>query len=65
MGRPAAFAFAAAIALAWLVSGPVVGYSDTWHLFIDTATTIVVLLIQSTWNRDAKAKRSPVRSAPA
>jgi len=59
VGRPAAFALAAAIVLAWLLTGPVFGYSDTWQLVINTATTIVtflmVFLIQNTQNRDAKA----------
>src|SRR5215475_292353 len=56
-----AWAFAAALALvvAWLVSGPVFGYSDHWQLIINTGTTIVtflmVFLIQNAQNRDAKA----------
>jgi low affinity Fe/Cu permease len=45
--------------LAWLVSGPLFGFSDTWQLVINTGTTIVtflmVFLIQSTQNRDAEA----------
>jgi low affinity Fe/Cu permease len=54
-------AFAAAVALIglWLVSGPVFGFSDTWQLVINTATTIVtflmVFLIQNTQNRDGAA----------
>lgn len=43
----------------WGAIGPVFGYSDTWQLVINTGTTIVtflmVFLIQSTQNRDAKA----------
>jgi low affinity Fe/Cu permease len=39
--------------------GPVFGFSDTWQLVINTATTIVtflmVFLIQNTQNRDAEA----------
>ena len=56
-----AWAFAAALALvvAWLVSGPLFGYSDHWQLIINTGTTIVtflmVFLIQNAQNRDAKA----------
>ena len=38
--------------------GPVFGYTDTWQLVMNTATTIVtflmVFLIQNTQNRDAK-----------
>lgn len=58
-GRPAAFFLAVAIVLAWGVTGPLFGYSDTWQLVINTGTTIVtflmVFLIQNTQNRDAAA----------
>ena len=58
-GRPAAFALAAAIVLAWGILGPVFGFSDTWQLVINTGTTIVtflmVFLIQNTQNRDTAA----------
>jgi low affinity Fe/Cu permease len=58
-GSPGAFLIAVAIIAAWGVLGPVFGYSDTWQLVINTATTIVtflmVFLIQNTQNRDNKA----------
>lgn len=58
-GRPAAFIFAGAIVLLWLVTGPLFGFSDTWQLIINTGTTIItflmVFLIQNTQNRDAEA----------
>jgi low affinity Fe/Cu permease len=58
-GRPLAFCLAITIVLAWLVSGPLFGFSDTWQLVINTGTTIVtflmVFLIRSTQNRDAEA----------
>ena len=58
-GRPATFALVVVLVLAWAVSGPVFGYSDTWQLTINTVTTIVtflmVFLIQATQNRDAEA----------
>ena len=42
-----------------MVSGPVFGFSDTWQLVINTATTIVtflmVFVIQNTQNRDGAA----------
>jgi low affinity Fe/Cu permease len=59
VGRPAAFAFAVTLIVAWIMAGPVFGFSDTWQLVINTTTTIVtflmVFLIQNTQNRDAEA----------
>ena len=58
-GRPAAFVLAVALVVAWLASGPLFGFSDTWQLVINTGTTIItflmVFLIQSTQNRDTEA----------
>lgn len=58
-GRPVAFILATAFILAWIVTGPIFHYSDTWQLVINTATTIVtflmVFLIQNTQNRDSEA----------
>ncbi len=58
-GRPLSFALAAAVIAAWLLTGPLFGFSDTWQLVINTGTTIVtflmVFLIQNTQNRDAEA----------
>src|SRR5919106_5501521 len=58
-GRPVAFALAVATILIWGVMGPFFGYSDTWQLVINTATTIVtflmVFVIQNTQNRDTIA----------
>jgi len=58
-GRPFAFAMAVTLILAWVVTGPLFGFSDTWQLVINTFTTIVtflmVFLIQNTQNRDAEA----------
>jgi low affinity Fe/Cu permease len=58
-GRPTAFALAVTILLAWAMSGPLFGFSDTWQLIINTGTTIVtflmVFLIQNTQNRDSEA----------
>lgn len=43
----------------WAITGPIFGFSDTWQLFINTATTIVtflmVFVIQNSQNRDSKA----------
>jgi low affinity Fe/Cu permease len=58
-GSPWAFGACVALVLAWAVTGPVFGFSETWQLVINTGTTIVtflmVFLIQSTQNRDAEA----------
>lgn len=58
-GRPPAFNLALAVILLWGISGPIFGFSDTWQLVINTATTIVtflmVFLIQHTQNRDTEA----------
>ena len=44
------------------MTGPLFGYSDTWQLVINTATTIVtflmVFLIQNSQNRDAAAMQA-------
>ena len=59
VGRPLAFIVAASLVIGWALTGPLFGFSDTWQLVINTATTIVtflmVFLIQSTQNRDAEA----------
>jgi low affinity Fe/Cu permease len=58
-GRPAAFMIAVAVVLGWALLGPLVGFTDTWQLVINTGTTIVtflmVFLIQNTQNRDTEA----------
>lgn len=59
MGSPLAFFGAVGILVIWALLGPVYHYSDTWQLVINTGTSVVtflmVFLIQSTQNRDAKA----------
>ena len=61
-GQPEAFAVAAGFILLWAVTGPVFGFSDTWQLVVNTATTIVtflmVFLIQNSQNRDAAAMQA-------
>ena len=58
-GKPLIFLIAVAVVLAWAISGPFFGFSDTWQLVINTSTTIVtflmVFLIQNTQNRDTLA----------
>jgi len=58
-GRPKTFVLAVGIVAAWLVTGPIFNFSDTWQLVINTGTTIItflmVFLIQNTQNRDTEA----------
>ncbi|MCL7422585.1 MAG: low affinity iron permease family protein [Methylobacter sp.] len=58
-GKPLAFNIAILVILSWIITGPLFGFSDTWQLIINTATTIVtflmVFLIQHTQNRDTDA----------
>ena len=58
-GKPGAFAFCCLLIVIWAVTGPLVHYSDTWQLIVNTATSIVtvlmVFLIQNTQNRDGGA----------
>jgi low affinity Fe/Cu permease len=59
VGSSGVFICACGLIGAWLLSGPLFHYSDTWQLIINTATTIVtflmVFLIQNTQNRDTRA----------
>jgi low affinity Fe/Cu permease len=61
-GRPIAFVAALSIILLWIITGPLFGFSDTWQLVVNTATTIVtflmVFLIQNSQNRDAAAMQA-------
>lgn len=58
-GRPATFFMALLVILAWVLTGPLFGFSDTWQLVINTGTTVItflmVFLIQNSQNRDTEA----------
>ncbi len=58
-GKPAAFVLAIAVVIAWAVTGPIFGFSDSWQLLINTGTTIItflmVFLLQNTQYRDSEA----------
>jgi low affinity Fe/Cu permease len=58
-GSSWAFGVAFAVVLAWAVTGPIFGFTDTWQLVINTGTTIVtflmVFLIQRSQNKDSQA----------
>lgn len=59
LGSPWAFGIALSLIVIWALSGPLLGFSTTWQLLINTATTVLtflmVFLIQNTQNRDARA----------
>ena len=59
LGKPWVFVTALGALVVWLMSGPLLGFSDTWQLIINTSTTIVtflvVFIIQNTQNRDNMA----------
>ena len=61
-GQPLAFVIAFLGIVAWGLSGPVFGFSDTWQLVVNTTTTIItflmVFLIQNAQNRDAAAMQA-------
>jgi len=58
-GSTSAFGLAVLVIVAWIVTGPIFGFSDTWQLVINTGTTIVtflmVFLIQRAQNKDSRA----------
>ena len=58
-GTTGAFSLAVAIVLAWLISGPLFQFSNTWQLVINTSTTIVtflmVFLLQRSQNKESLA----------
>lgn len=57
--RPFSFVLAVGLIVAWLLSGFIFDFSDTWQLVINTTTTIItflmVFVIQNTQNRDTEA----------
>ena len=59
MGSPHAFVLALLSVVLWAAVGPLFDFSSEWQLVINTGTTIVtflvVFMIQSTQNKDAKA----------
>ncbi len=58
VGSPGSFLVGVIGILVWAASGPYFHYSDTWQLIINSGSSIItflmVFLIQSTQNRDAK-----------
>ena len=58
-GKPVTFVVCCGVIVLWAGTGPLMGFSDTWQLIINTSTTIItflmVFLIQNTQNRDGAA----------
>lgn len=63
-GSPPALFAAGALVGVWLASGPKFQWSDTWHLLINSPTTIITFLmtfvILNTQNRSDRALHSKV-----
>ncbi len=61
-GRPVTWLVCCGLIVVWAASGPLLHFSDTWQLVVNTTTTIItflmVFLIQSTQNRDTKAMQT-------
>lgn len=59
LGHAWIFVAALFVLLVWGLSGPLLKFSDTWQLIINTSTTIItflmVFIIQNTQNRDNMA----------
>ena len=62
MGQPLTFIVCVLLIVMWAASGPLLQYSDTWQLIVNTATTVLtflaVFLIQNSQNRDAAAMQA-------
>ncbi|MDP1747740.1 MAG: low affinity iron permease family protein [Bacteroidota bacterium] len=58
-GTTMAFTIALTVVIAWILTGPLFNFSDTWQLVINTSTTIItflmVFLIQREQNKDSRA----------
>lgn len=56
LGRPWIFVGALVLLFIWVTTGPLLNFSNTWQLIINTSTTIItflmVFIIQNTQNRD-------------
>ena len=58
VGSPASFLIGVLAIVVWAAAGPYFHYSDSWQLVVNSGSSIItflmVFLIQSTQNRDAK-----------
>lgn len=62
LGSLPAIGAAVLVIFVWACTGPLLGFSDTWQLIINTFTTLVtftmVFIIQNTQNRDGRAMQT-------
>jgi low affinity Fe/Cu permease len=62
LGQPLAFILSTLFVIVWALSGPLLHFSDTWQLIVNTATTVLtflaVFLIQNSQNRDGAAMQA-------
>ena len=62
LGSLPAIVAAILVIFVWACTGPLLGFSDTWQLIINTFTTLVtftmVFIIQNTQNRDGRAMQT-------
>jgi len=58
-GSTTGFSLASLMIVVWLLTGPMFGFSDTWQLVMNTATSIItflmVFLIQRSQNKESLA----------
>ena len=58
-GKPSVFIAVCLLTAAWLLAGPISGWSDAWQLIANTVTSVVtflmVFVIQDSQNRDSAA----------
>jgi low affinity Fe/Cu permease len=59
LGSATAILLSLLMVVVWALVGPLFGFSDSWQLVINTATTVItfwmVFVIQNSQNRDARA----------
>lgn len=66
VGTGTAFAIASTSILVWLATGPILKFSNTWQLIINTGTTVItwlmLFLLQHTQNRDTRDMKRTLAS---
>ena len=60
-GRPATFVIAVGLIVLWAASGPILSWSDTWMLLVNTGTTVITFLMVLDFRRARTA--TPTRSS--